>query len=56
MANSANSSDYANRAIGLSLDNARRAASDARLAFRSVLRVAQAIPPLKRAMFAGMGS
>jgi len=51
--------DYANRAIGLSLDNARRAASDARLprlAFRSVLRVAQAVPPLKRAIFAGMGT
>jgi 2-polyprenyl-6-methoxyphenol hydroxylase-like FAD-dependent oxidoreductase len=50
---------YANKAVGLSLDNARRAVSDARLprvAFRTVLRAAQAVPPLKRAMFAGMGS
>ncbi|MDT7670996.1 MAG: hypothetical protein QOC74_3779, partial [Pseudonocardiales bacterium] len=50
---------YANRAIGMSLSNAERAASDARLprlAFRTVLRVAQAVPPLKRAMFAGHGT
>jgi 2-polyprenyl-6-methoxyphenol hydroxylase-like FAD-dependent oxidoreductase len=50
---------YANRAIALSLRNARQAASDARLprlAFTAVLRTAQAIPPLKRALFAGLGS
>lgn len=50
---------YANRAIALSLRNARQAASDARLprlAFTAVLRTAQAIPPLKRAIFAGLGS
>lgn len=50
---------YANRAIALSLRNARLAASDARLprlAFTAVLRTAQAIPPLKRAIFAGHGS
>jgi 2-polyprenyl-6-methoxyphenol hydroxylase-like FAD-dependent oxidoreductase len=50
---------YANRAIGMSLSNAERAASDARLprlAFRTVLRVAQAVPPLKRALFAGQGT
>lgn len=50
---------YANRAIALSLRNARQAASDARLprlAFTAVLRTAQAIPPIKRAIFAGLGS
>jgi len=50
---------YANRAIQLSLDNAQRAVSDARLprlAFRSVLRLAEAVPPLKRAMFSDLGT
>jgi len=50
---------YANRAIRLSLDNARRAVSGARLprlAFRSVLRLAEAVPPLKRAMFSDLGT
>ncbi|WP_028927505.1 FAD-dependent oxidoreductase [Pseudonocardia acaciae] len=50
---------YANRAIAQSLRNARQAASDARLprlAFGTTLKIAQAVPPLKRALFAGLGS
>lgn len=45
---------YANQALALSTRNARSAASEARLprlAFRSMLRVAEAVPPVKRAMF-----
>ncbi len=45
---------YANEALTRSTRNASNAASEARLprlAFRSMLRVAQAIPPVKRAMF-----
>lgn len=45
---------YANKALALSTRNARTAASEARLprlAFRSMLRVAEAVPPVKRAMF-----
>jgi 2-polyprenyl-6-methoxyphenol hydroxylase-like FAD-dependent oxidoreductase len=45
---------YANEALALSTRNARTAASEARfprLAFRSMLRVAEAVPPVKRAMF-----
>jgi 2-polyprenyl-6-methoxyphenol hydroxylase-like FAD-dependent oxidoreductase len=47
---------YANRALGLSTRNARTAAADARLprlAFRTMLRVAEAVPPIKRGMFPG---
>ncbi|MER5645607.1 NAD(P)/FAD-dependent oxidoreductase [Streptosporangium sp. NPDC002524] len=46
---------YANHALGLSLRNARNAASEARLpriAFRAALRVAELVPPVKRVMFA----
>jgi 2-polyprenyl-6-methoxyphenol hydroxylase-like FAD-dependent oxidoreductase len=42
---------YANRAIGVSTRNARTAGSDARLsrlAFRTMLRVAEAVPAVKR--------
>ena len=47
---------YANRALGLSTRNARNAAEGARLprlAFRTLLRAAEAVPPIKRAMFPG---
>jgi 2-polyprenyl-6-methoxyphenol hydroxylase-like FAD-dependent oxidoreductase len=46
--------DYANRALGVSTRNARNAATSARLprlAFRSLLRVAEAAPPAKRVLF-----
>ena len=46
---------YANRALALSTRNARNAASTQRLprlAFRTVLRIAEAVPPVKRNMFA----
>jgi 2-polyprenyl-6-methoxyphenol hydroxylase-like FAD-dependent oxidoreductase len=45
---------YANEALAMSTRNARNAASEARfprLAFRSMLRLAEAVPPVKRAMF-----
>jgi 2-polyprenyl-6-methoxyphenol hydroxylase-like FAD-dependent oxidoreductase len=45
---------YANQALALSTRNARNAASTRRLprlAFRSVLRVAEAVPPAKRRLF-----
>ena len=45
---------YANQALALSTRNARNAASPSRLprmAFRSALRVAEAIPSAKRRMF-----
>jgi 2-polyprenyl-6-methoxyphenol hydroxylase-like FAD-dependent oxidoreductase len=45
---------YANQALALSTRNARNAASTdrlPRLAFRTVLRIAQAVPPVKRKMF-----
>ena len=45
---------YANQALALSTRNARNAASTRhlpRLAFRSALRVAEALPPAKRRMF-----
>ena len=45
---------YANQALALSTRNARNAASTARvprLAFRTLLRIAQAIPPVKRDLF-----
>jgi 2-polyprenyl-6-methoxyphenol hydroxylase-like FAD-dependent oxidoreductase len=45
---------YANQALALSTRNARNAASSARLpriAFRSALRVAEAVPAAKRRMF-----
>jgi 2-polyprenyl-6-methoxyphenol hydroxylase-like FAD-dependent oxidoreductase len=47
---------YANQALGLSTRNARQAATTsrpARLAFRTLLRTAEAIPPVKRAVFGG---
>jgi 2-polyprenyl-6-methoxyphenol hydroxylase-like FAD-dependent oxidoreductase len=47
--------EYANRAVGVSRRNAEHAASDTRLprlGFRTLLRVAQAVPPVKRALFA----
>jgi 2-polyprenyl-6-methoxyphenol hydroxylase-like FAD-dependent oxidoreductase len=47
---------YANQALALSTRNARQAATTsrpARLAFRSLLRAAQAVPPVKRAVFGG---
>jgi 2-polyprenyl-6-methoxyphenol hydroxylase-like FAD-dependent oxidoreductase len=47
--------DYANRAVSVSRRNAEHAASDTRLprlGFRTLLRVAQAVPPVKRALFA----
>jgi len=46
--------EYANQALALSTRNARRAASTSRvprLAFRTVLRVAEAVPPVKRRLF-----
>lgn len=46
---------YANQAIGLSTRNAKTAGSDAllpRLAFRTLLRVAEAVPVVKRRVFA----
>jgi 2-polyprenyl-6-methoxyphenol hydroxylase-like FAD-dependent oxidoreductase len=46
--------DYANRALGVSTRNARNAATSARLprlAFRTLLRVAEAAPPAKRVLF-----
>jgi 2-polyprenyl-6-methoxyphenol hydroxylase-like FAD-dependent oxidoreductase len=45
---------YANQALALSTRNARNAASPSRLprlAFRSALRIAEAVPPAKRRMF-----
>ncbi|GAB2509739.1 FAD-dependent oxidoreductase [Nocardia heshunensis] len=45
---------YANEALTRSTRNATNAASEARLprlAFRSMLRIAEAVPPVKRAMF-----
>ena len=45
---------YANPALALSTRNARNAASGARvprLVFRALLRVAEAVPPVKRALF-----
>jgi 2-polyprenyl-6-methoxyphenol hydroxylase-like FAD-dependent oxidoreductase len=45
---------YANQALALSTRNARNAASPSRLpriAFRSVLRIAEAVPPAKRRLF-----
>jgi 2-polyprenyl-6-methoxyphenol hydroxylase-like FAD-dependent oxidoreductase len=45
---------YSNQALALSTRNARNAASSAhipRLAFRTVLRVAQALPPVRRHLF-----
>jgi salicylate hydroxylase len=50
--------DYGFAAVRASLRNARMAASGNRLArgaFRGVLRVADAVPPIKRRMFAGLG-
>jgi 2-polyprenyl-6-methoxyphenol hydroxylase-like FAD-dependent oxidoreductase len=46
--------EYANRALALSTRNARNAAAPARLprlAFRTVLRVAEAVPSVKRRLF-----
>ncbi|MGH3249959.1 MAG: FAD-dependent oxidoreductase [Trebonia sp.] len=45
---------YANQALALSTRNARNAAATERLprlAFRTVLRVAEAVPPVKRKLF-----
>jgi 2-polyprenyl-6-methoxyphenol hydroxylase-like FAD-dependent oxidoreductase len=45
---------YANQALALSTRNARNAATAARLprvAFRAVLRIAEAVPPVKRQLF-----
>jgi 2-polyprenyl-6-methoxyphenol hydroxylase-like FAD-dependent oxidoreductase len=45
---------YANQALAVSTRNARNAASTerlTRLAFRTVLRIAEAVPPVKRKMF-----
>jgi 2-polyprenyl-6-methoxyphenol hydroxylase-like FAD-dependent oxidoreductase len=45
---------YANQALALSTRNARNAAATdrlPRLAFRTVLRLAEAVPPIKRKMF-----
>jgi salicylate hydroxylase len=47
---------YANAAVGQSLRSARTVGSDSRLgrtAFRALLRVAEAVPPVKRLMYAG---
>jgi 2-polyprenyl-6-methoxyphenol hydroxylase-like FAD-dependent oxidoreductase len=47
---------YANPAVAMSAGNARTAGSEARLprlAFRTALRVAEAVPPMRRAMFRG---
>ncbi|MFD9733302.1 FAD-dependent oxidoreductase [Umezawaea sp. NPDC059074] len=46
--------EYANEALAVSTRNARNATSPARLprtAFRTMLRVAEALPPVKKAMF-----
>lgn len=46
--------DHANRALSLSTKNAQNAAVTARLprlAFRTVLRIAEALPPVKRKLF-----
>jgi 2-polyprenyl-6-methoxyphenol hydroxylase-like FAD-dependent oxidoreductase len=51
--------DYGFAAVRLSLRNARQAGSAnpvARRAFRAFLRTANALPPVKRRMFAGLGS
>jgi salicylate hydroxylase len=51
--------DYGFAAVKTSLRNARQAASDRRLPralFTSVLRLAETAPPIKRRLFAGMGS
>ena len=51
--------DYGFAAVRTSLRNARQAASDRRLPralFTTALRAAEAVPAVKRAMFAGMGS
>jgi 2-polyprenyl-6-methoxyphenol hydroxylase-like FAD-dependent oxidoreductase len=48
--------DYANKALAMSTRNARNAATEARiprLAFRTILRLAETLPPIKRAMFTG---
>jgi hypothetical protein len=48
--------EYANIAVSQSRRNARTACSESRLgrtAFRSLLRVAEIVPPVKRLMFAG---
>jgi 2-polyprenyl-6-methoxyphenol hydroxylase-like FAD-dependent oxidoreductase len=45
---------YANQALALSTRNARNAASPSRLpriAFRSALRIAEAVPPARRRLF-----
>ena len=50
---------YANDALAVSTRNARNATSDARLpriAFRTALRLAEAVPPFKRAMFGAAGT
>jgi 2-polyprenyl-6-methoxyphenol hydroxylase-like FAD-dependent oxidoreductase len=47
--------DYANAALAVSTRNARNAATTARLprrAFRTVLRLAEAVPPVKHRMWA----
>jgi len=47
--------EYANAALAVSTRNARNAATTARIprrAFRTVLRIAEAVPPLKHRMFA----
>lgn len=47
--------DYANAALAVSTRNARNAATTARLPrrmFRTVLRIAEAVPPVKQRMFA----
>ena len=47
---------YANEALAVSTLNARNAANEAlirRLAFRTVLRLAETFPPITRAMFNG---
>ena len=49
---------YANAALAVSTRNARNAATTARMprrAFRTVLRLAEAVPPLKHRMFAAPG-
>jgi 2-polyprenyl-6-methoxyphenol hydroxylase-like FAD-dependent oxidoreductase len=51
--------DYGFAAVRTSLRNARQAASDRRLPralFTTVLRTAEAVPAMKRRMFAGMGN
>ena len=42
---------YANQALALSTRNAASTDRLPRLAFRTVLRIAQAVPPVKRKMF-----